>query len=82
MKILTISRQCEDFATFKFGSPMCLWVNIANFKGVKFNKICSGGLTGNCFKIPNASYTNTLCFQYHQATTNEKILWRIWHELR
>ena len=33
------------------------WADRANFKGVTFNKICSG-LTGKCFEMPNASYTN------------------------
>jgi len=33
------------------------WAVSANFKGVTFNKICSG-LTGKCFEMPNASYTN------------------------
>jgi hypothetical protein len=33
------------------------WADSANFKGVTFNKICSS-LTGNCFEMPNASYTN------------------------
>jgi len=28
----------------------------ANFKGVTFNKLCSG-LTGVCFEMPNVSYT-------------------------
>jgi hypothetical protein len=35
------------------------WADSANFKGVTFNKICSG-LTGKCFEMPNASYTNRL----------------------
>jgi len=33
------------------------WADSANYKGVTFNKICSG-LTGKCFEMPNASYTN------------------------
>jgi hypothetical protein len=33
------------------------WADSANLKGVTFNKICSG-LTGKCFEMPNASYTN------------------------
>jgi len=33
------------------------WADSANFKVVTFNKICSG-LTGKCFGMPNASYTN------------------------
>lgn len=33
------------------------WADSGNFKGVTFNKICSG-LTGRCFEMPNASYTN------------------------
>jgi hypothetical protein len=33
------------------------WADSANFKGVTFNKICSG-LTEKCFEMPNASYTN------------------------
>jgi len=33
------------------------WADNANFKGVTFNKICSGS-TGKCFEMPNASYTN------------------------
>ena len=38
---------------------MCInhWADSANFKGVTLNKICSG-LTGKCFEMPNASYTN------------------------
>jgi hypothetical protein len=33
------------------------WADSANFKGVTFNKLRSG-LTGKCFEMPNASYTN------------------------
>jgi hypothetical protein len=33
------------------------WAVCAGFKGVTLNKICSG-LTGKCFEMPNASYTN------------------------
>ena len=33
------------------------WADSANFKGVTFNKLCSG-LTVKCFEMPNASYTN------------------------
>ncbi len=33
------------------------WAEGANLKVVTFNKICSG-LTGKCFEVPNASYTN------------------------
>lgn len=33
------------------------WAESTNLKGVSFNEICSG-LTGKCFEIPNASYTN------------------------
>ena len=33
------------------------WADSANFKGITSNKHC-GGLTGNCFEMPNASYTN------------------------
>lgn len=33
------------------------WADSANFKGVTFNKTCSS-LTGKCFGMPNASYTN------------------------
>ena len=33
------------------------WADNTNIKGVTFNKTCSG-LTGKCFKMPNASYTN------------------------
>jgi len=29
---------------------------IANFKGITFNKGCNG-LTGKCIEMPNASYT-------------------------
>ena len=35
------------------------WADSANFKGVTFNKLCSG-LTVKCFEMPNASYTNRL----------------------
>jgi len=40
-------------------TTMCInhWADSANFKGVTFNKLCSG-LTGKCFEMPNASYTN------------------------
>ncbi len=34
-----------------------LWKYSANFKGIAFNKICSS-LTGKCFEMPSASYTN------------------------
>ena len=49
----------RNFATFRFGSTKCInhWADSANFKGVTLNKLCSG-LTGNCFEMPNASYTN------------------------
>lgn len=33
------------------------WADSANFKGVTFNKLCSG-LAVKCFEMPNASYTN------------------------
>ena len=33
------------------------WADSANFKGVTLNKLRSG-LTGKCFEMPNASYTN------------------------
>ena len=33
------------------------WAVSANFKGITLNKLC-GGLTGKCFEMPNASYTN------------------------
>lgn len=33
------------------------WADSANLKGVTLNKLCSS-LTGKCFEIPNASYTN------------------------
>ncbi len=33
------------------------WAYSASFKGATFNKTCSG-LTGKCFEMPNASYTN------------------------
>ena len=33
------------------------WADSADIKGVTFNEICSG-LTGKCFEMPNASYTN------------------------
>ena len=33
------------------------WADSANFKGVTFNKNCSG-LTRKCLEMPNASYTN------------------------
>ena len=33
------------------------WAESADFKGVTLNKNCSG-LTGKCFEMPNASYTN------------------------
>jgi len=33
------------------------WADSANFKRVTLIKICSG-LTGKCFEMPNASYTN------------------------
>ena len=36
------------------------WADSANFKGVTFNKICSG-LKGMSFEMPNASYTKPLC---------------------
>ena len=38
---------------------MCInhWADSASFKGVTFNKLCSG-LTEKCFEMPNASYTN------------------------
>jgi hypothetical protein len=38
---------------------MCInhWAVCAGFKGVTLNKICSGS-TGQCFEMPNASYTN------------------------
>lgn len=38
---------------------MCInhWADSVNFKGVTFNKHCSG-LTVKCFEMPNASYTN------------------------
>ncbi len=38
---------------------MCInhWADSANFKGVTLNK-SSGDLTGKCFEMPNASYTN------------------------
>jgi len=38
---------------------MCInhWADSTNLKGITFNKICSG-LTGKCFEMPNASYTN------------------------
>jgi hypothetical protein len=41
------------------GTTKCInhWADSANFKVVTFNKICSG-LTGKCFGMPNASYTN------------------------
>ena len=37
---------------------MCinLWAASVNFKGVTLNKICNS-LTGKCFEMPNASYT-------------------------
>ena len=43
------------------------WADSANFKGVTFNKICSG-LTGKCFEMPNASYTN----RWHLIKKNEE----------
>jgi hypothetical protein len=43
------------------------WADSANFKGVTFNKICSG-LTEKCFEMPNASYTN----RYQQAEKNRE----------
>lgn len=40
---------------------MCInhWADSANLKGIAFNKIYSG-LTGKCFEMPNASYTNVM----------------------
>lgn len=33
------------------------WAESAGFKVVTFNQLCSH-LTGKCFEMPNASYTN------------------------
>lgn len=33
------------------------WAGSVNYKCVTLNEICSG-LTGKCFEMPNASYTN------------------------
>jgi hypothetical protein len=33
------------------------WADSAYLKGITLNKHCSG-LTGKCFEMPNASYTN------------------------
>ncbi len=40
-------------------TTMCInhWADSAGFKSITFNQLCSG-LTGKCFEMPNASYTN------------------------
>jgi len=54
---------------------MCInqWADSANFKGIKFNKICSG-LTGKCFEMPNASYTKRQVFETFSNGQNTQIL--------
>lgn len=42
------------------------WADSANFKGVTFNKLRSG-LTGKCFEMPNASYTNRYGLYYEET---------------
>ncbi|SEU16261.1 hypothetical protein SAMN05444285_1665 [Draconibacterium orientale] len=41
------------------GTTKCInhWANSANFKVATLNQRCIG-LTGKCFEMPNASYTN------------------------
>lgn len=50
---------------------MCInhWADSAGFKRVTINKLCSG-LTGNCFKMPNASYTNR-CAAFRKTKINK-----------
>ena len=40
------------------------WAESAGFKHIAFNQIC-GGLTGKCFEMPNASYTNRYALLKH-----------------
>ena len=49
-------------------TTMCInhWADGTNIKGITFNNHCSG-LTGNCFEMPNASYTN----RYRQVVEKE-----------
>jgi len=51
-------------------TTMCInhWTESADFKRITFNKLCSG-LTGKCFEMPNASYTNR-CLPWKSKTRN------------
>jgi len=46
------------------------WADSANFKGVTFNKLCSG-LAVKCFEMPNASYTNRYVGNKCKKTDNQ-----------
>ena len=49
------------------------WAESAGFKGVTLNQLCSG-LTGMCFEMPNASYTNR-CAAYKENPRANRHIW-------